>query len=339
MASIRDVAKLAGVSVGTVSNYLNKPSLVAPSTQKKIARIIEELDFHPSSAARSLATNRTRLLGMVVPDVMGGYFSKMLYGAEQAARQNDYDMIICSTRNSTTIELLNRFVSGRVTDGLIIVTSLDEAAADSLCRFSQQGFPFVLANQYNQSLLATCNISSILVDNSMGAYQVVEHLISHQLKRIALLSIPITPWEREARGKAYHQALTDNGIPVDPDLIFELENFSENTITGTVDKILSKEPPEGIFIMNDQVSITVMQELEKRGISVPEEIAIASFDDIEFANFITPGLTTVHQPIEAIGARSVKALIERIDNPNITGEIVSLKTNLVIRHSCGCNQS
>jgi LacI family transcriptional regulator len=330
MASIRDIARRAKVSVGTVSNYLNNPDRLAKSTREKIRRAIEALGYYPRTAARSLATSRSQIIALIVPDVHGGFFSQLFYGAEQAGRRNNYQIMICSTRSAARDDLLNRLLRERTVDGLILLGG-SEMDLTSVRSLSKQGFPFVLINQLEDHL------SSVSVDNFKGAYQAVTHLIGHGYREIALVSTPIGKDGRKKRRQAYEQALLNHGLVSDPTLIFEAANFTQPAAEAVVTQILEcPTRPRAIFAMNDQFGIDVMQLLQARGLSIPHDIAIVGFDDVELARYVTPPLTTVQQPIERMGVRAAEILISHIRKPDREPEIIWLETELRVRRSCGC---
>lgn len=330
-ATIKEVAKKAGVSIATVSRVLNESNLVQDETKKLVKQVARDLRYSPNIAARSLSRSRTETIGILLPDLYGEFFSEVIRGMDTTARQHKYHLFISSSHNSKAeIEAALRIMSGRV-DGLIIMSPHIDAVA--LNSNLPSALPVVLLNCYVDG----GDFDAINIDNYQGAYDVVRHLVNHGHKRIAIITGTEKNIDAQERLRGYQAALKDSGVE-HSDLYELTGDFTEASAYKAAIRILNTNPqPTAIFASNDAMAIGALSALRVHNISVPGDIALAGFDDIPIATYITPSLTTVRVRISDLGALAVKRLLEAIHKKkeHVKHRTV-LGTEVVARESCGC---
>lgn len=342
--TIADVARAAGVSTATVSRVLNGLGPVSAATRQRVQAAVAELHYAPHGAARSLARGCSGNLGLLVPEISGNFFAPLLRGIETAAQEFHYDLVVHSTRRSQNVRLsATGPVGAHNTDGLLVFTdSLEDAA---LIRLHTAGFPLVLLHQTPPNDL---DIPFVTFENKNGAREIVTHLIeTHGFRRIAFLRGPAGHQDSAWRERGYREALAQHGLPCHEEWIgvggFN-PHIAEETVTAWIAQGLLSPPgtPEprlqAIFTGDDDSAFGVIRTLQQHGYQIPEDIAVVGFDDVPFAQYIAPALTTVHAPIEQAGYLAVCRLVQRIRGQPTERETL-LPTRLVIRHSCGCGRA
>jgi LacI family transcriptional regulator len=332
-STIRDVARMAGVSVATVSRYLNNAMLLAPDTALRVQQAMDELNFVPHPIARNLATKRTNTIGLLLLDIGGNFYSPLLRGIEDVSSEAGFDLLIHSTRASHAGNTRRRTLTEHNTDGLLsFIDALDNV---ELTRLNRIGFPVVLMHQ---SPPAGLDIPVVTIENLEGARQIVEHLIKvHQRKRIVFLQGPANNEDSYARQMGYYKALNENGLPADPNLVTVGNYDTEYAYTSTKQLLVTGVEFDAIFTGDDDSAIGVLQALQEAGLRVPDRVSVAGFDDSIFARLLNPSLTTIHAPIEEVGRQAVYQLIHLIRGEHSDPRIV-LPTEVIIRQSCGCNR-
>jgi LacI family transcriptional regulator len=330
VATIRDVARVAGVSVATVSRVLNGSAPVSESTDTQVRNAARDLNYWPNGAARSLITRSSNTLGVLLPDIHGEFFSEVIRGIDLAARGEGYHLLVSSS-NPATDELVSALGSmrGRI-DGLIVM--MPDQSAPRLLRECAAGTPTVVLNAGAE--VPGCH--AISIDNHDGAYRVVRHLVSVGRRRIATITGPRGNTDARLRLEGYLAALRDAGLNADPKYLLQGE-FTEPSGYEAGLRLLQLDPrPDAVFVGNDRMAVGVMGAFHDSGVDVPGEIAIAGFDDIEMSQYLSPALTTVHADAQRLGALAVSRLLElqrtsKVDGPR--HEV--LPTTLVVRGSCG----
>ena len=332
--TIKDVARHAGVSIATVSRVMNKTVPVQDETVMRVLLAVEVLKYRPKSAARILARQKTDTIGLLLPVISGDFFAEMLQGIERGVVEGGYDLLIHSTFAGVKPNSVYKHVLGEHnTDGLIIFSdSLDE---EELHRLHDIGFPMVLLHR---SSPAGLNIPSVTVENKNGARSIVEHLIlTHGKRRIVFLRGPYGHEDSQWRELGYKQALERHGIPFDPDLI-EMGNFNSQDAQGAMQRLLDRGVVfDAVFAGDDDSASGALATLLSENIRVPQEIALAGFDNSVLAYYLNPPLTTINAHIQQAGYTAARQLVHLLQ----TGQanlITLLPTELVIRRSCGCTQ-
>jgi DNA-binding LacI/PurR family transcriptional regulator len=326
--TIADVAQKAKVSIATVSRVLNGTTPVDVAKADRVRLAMEELQFVPRHAARVLASNRTNTIGLVLSDISGAFFPPMLKGVEAGAYEAGYDLLIHSTKKEGPSR---RPLGEHNTDGLLIFTdSLDHR---ELHRLHNLSFPLVLLHLTPPDSLS---IPVISVENKDGAAMLVDHLIeTHGRRRIVFLQGPEGHEDSVWRERGYRESLEAHGVPFHPELIAAGE-FDEDEAFAAVQQILVDGIEfDAIFAGDDDSAIGALRALKLAGRHVPEDVAVVGFDDVPFARYLSPPLTTVRAPIEEIGREAVRQLVRLMNGQPAEG-LTLMRTELVIRESCGC---
>ncbi len=328
--TIREVARDAGVSIATASRALNRDDLVAPETRDRVRAAAARLHYTPHGGARSLITNRTHTIGVLLPDLYGEFFSEVMRGIDQTAQLEGYQCIVSSARHSgPTLEAALRAMRGRV-DGLVLMSP--EFTGELSRRALPAGFPVVLLN----CPPSETPHNAINVENYEGAYSMVRHLASLGHQRIAILTGEAGNFDATERLRGYRAALADSGLPVLDELIVP-GDFSEAAGAAGAQTLLRLQPrPTAIFAANDGMAIGALFALREAGLRVPDDIAIGGFDDIPMARYVEPALSSVHVDISALGERATAALVSELRHPGRRALIrETATTTLVVRRSCG----
>ncbi|WP_457421370.1 LacI family DNA-binding transcriptional regulator [Roseateles sp. P5_E7] len=326
-ATIKDVARVAGVSVATVSRALNGAENVLPDTRQRIVDVARELRYSPSGAARSLITRRTDTIGALLPDLHGEFFSELIRGIDQAARARGLHLLLSSSHDDANeAAAALRAMNGRV-DGLIVMSP--HADDDFLSQNLPVSLPAVLLN----SGVSEPTQRVFAVDNFGGAREMTEHLVRSGRRRIAFLGGPAANFEARERERGYRAGLPEGTQP------WLLEgDFFEAGGQRAAASLLGLHPsarPDAVFAANDIMAIGLLGALQAGGVRVPEDIALAGFDDIPVARYVSPALTTMHVPIAALGSQALDALADALEKDSSDVSTTVMPVQLVVRRSCG----
>lgn len=326
--TIRDVARAAHVSVATVSRALNDSGPVHDETRRRVREVAQHLRFTPHGAARSLITSRTNTLGVLLPDLYGEFFSEIIRGIDRSAQRAGYQLLLSSARNARDeVHGAFRAMYGRV-DGLVLMAPDGELAEVFAQR--RNGTPIVFIN----SPVTSSDARLLTIDNHGGAYQMVQHMLRQGHRRIAIIRGAERNHDAAERLRGYRDALADGGVRRDSR--WELPgDFTEAAGHRVARAVLRLHPrPTAIFASNDAMAIGALSALREEGASVPEEVAVAGFDDIPMARYASPPLSSVHVPIAQLGERALELLLGAIADPagGVSRRVV-LPTTLVIRKS------
>jgi DNA-binding LacI/PurR family transcriptional regulator len=319
------------VSIATVSRVLNGTTPVQGGTAQRVQEAISELRFVPRTAARVLASQRTNTIGLMLPEISGGYFSPLLRGIEGGAREAGFDLLIHATDEPHRIPTSRRPLGEHNTDGLLVFT--ESLENEEILRLHARGLPLVLMHQSMPGV----DIPVITIENKNGARGVVSHLIEvHGRRRIALLRGPATQEDSGWRERGYREALEGHGIPVDEELIGAGE-FDRMVAERTVEGLIERDVDfDAIFCGDDEAALGAFAALQAKGRSVGEGLSVAGFDDVPFARFLSPPLTTVRVPIEEVGREAVRQLVHLVRGEPAQA-LTLLPTEVVVRNSCGCH--
>jgi LacI family transcriptional regulator len=326
--TIADVARHADVSIATVSRVLNGTTPVQAEKADRVRLAMEELQFVPRHAARVLASKRTNTIGLVLSEISGAFFPPLLKGIEAAAHEAGYDLLIHSTQKEGPTR---RPLGEHNTDGLLIFTdSLDHR---ELHHLHNMNFPMVLLHQTPPDSL---NIPAIAVENKNGAITLINHLIEiHGRRKIVFLRGPEGHEDSVWRERGYREALEAHKISFQPERLADGQ-FDEDAAFATIQQMLLDGIEfDAIFAGDDDSAIGAMRALKLAGRLVPQDVAVVGFDDVPSARYLSPALTTVRAPIEQVGREAVRQLV-RLMNGQPAQALTLLRTELVIRESCGC---
>jgi LacI family transcriptional regulator len=329
--TIADVAERAKVSIATVSRVLNGTVPVQLEKAERVRLAMDELQFVPRHAARVLASKRTHTIGLVLSEISGAFFPPMLKGIEAGAHEAGYDLLIHSTKKEGPSR---RPLGEHNTDGLLIFTdSLDHR---ELHRLHNINFPIVLLHQTPPDAL---DIPVITIENKNGAAMLMDHLIEvHGRRRIVFLRGPDGHEDSTWRERGYREALEAHQVPFDETLIGAGEFDEDEAFTSVQQMLLDGVDFDAIFAGDDDSAIGAMRALKMAGRLIPQDVSVTGFDDVPFARYLSPALTTVRAPIEEIGREAVRQLT-RLMNGGQAQALTLMRTELVIRESCGCASS
>jgi len=329
-ASIKEVALKAGVSIATVSRVLNDKGPVAVETRRRILDAIEKLRYVPHGAARSLITNQTDTIGVLLPDLYGEFFSEVIRGIDQAARRSGFHVLISGFHSDRAeIEAVLRAFRGRV-DGLIVLSP--DVDAQALRRNLPDTLPVVLLD----TPVEGADLDAINLDNHGGAFAMTRHLAGLGHRRIAFIRGPEENADARERRRGYRDALRAAGIA--PAAALEIPgDFSEEAGFAAGRRLLALDPrPTAVFAANDSMAIGCLFALREAGVEVPGDLALAGFDDIPIARYLTPPLSSVHVPIAELGTRAMERLLLAVQSKNgHERRQETVPTTLVVRGSCG----
>jgi len=333
--TLEEVAKLAGVSRSTVSRVVNDHPNVRPEVRERVWQVIRQIDYQPHAAARSLVTNRTHVIGMVIPEAVttlftDPFFPLLLRGATEACNSHQYQLMLSLfTAHADRQEIYQRILRNGYLDGTIVASaSLDDPLIPNLLR---DQIPFVsVGRRPNEP------VHYVDADNVSGARMAVEHLIRLGHRRIATITGRLDMIHGQDRLSGYRQAMEARGIPVEEELIVE-GDYTEASGTVAMQRLLPVSPT-AVFVASDMMAVGALKALRQAGWQVPQDIALVSFDDIPIASAIEPALTTVRQPIERMGSMAVEVLLSVLEDSSeeeAPAQRIVLPTELVIRASCG----
>ncbi|MDQ1832362.1 LacI family DNA-binding transcriptional regulator [Massilia scottii] len=332
--TIKDVARAANVSVASVSRALNGSGTVTEETRKLVLAAARSLRYIPHSGARSLSTSRTQTIGVVLPDLHGEFFSELIRGIDMAAHRRGLHLLVSSSHGDAgEAALAMRAMSGRV-DGLIVMSPHVDAGflADNLA----DSLPIVLLN----TRATGHDCSALAVDNHGGAADMVQHLVEMGHRSIVMIAGPADNFESQERLRGFRETMARllPGVPAfEPDVL--RGDFGEESGYRAGQQLRAlKRLPDAVFAANDMMAIGCLFALGEGGLVVPRDIALAGFDDVPTARFVTPPLTTVRVRITEMGSRALECLAFEIENPQGTKKTVQVvQTELVVRRSCGAH--
>ncbi len=334
----KDVAERAGVSRTTVSFVLNNvPGVkITEETRRRVWEAARELDYYPTSAARSLATGRAGRIGIILaegqdPLAADAFWPGLLQGVTAAARGNGYRIIVQTAEDVPSHDVFLSLVREQEVDGLIL--SGPRSDDPILPELAREGFPLVIHGH-----LPELPFPCVDVDNRSGARRAVQHLISLGHRRIGFISnAPLAHMSARERLAGYRQALEENGIPFDPALVAEA-NFLPETGERAMNRLLAIAPrPTAVFAAGDVVALGAVRAIHAAQLAIPDDIALVGFDDLFFAAYVNPPMTTIHVPAYGLGWTAAIALIALIDGDAEVPSVM-LDTELIVRESCGAKR-
>jgi LacI family transcriptional regulator len=329
--TLHEVARRAGVSAMTVSRVVNGRGSVDSETRQRVEEAIQALDYVPNRIARGLISQKTQTIGIIVPDIVNPFFAPVVRGAESAARKAGYRILLCNSEGDLRLEreYIEDLVAHRV-EGLLLAPASDRSQS-SIQSLLRGGFPLVLIDR----ALPDADCDLIVSDNAHGARRLIEHLIAIGHREIAhVCDAEDTSTGRE-RLRGYREALEAARIPFQPELVIRT---TVDRIGGyrAAQEILARDPlPTAIFAVNNMTAVGTMEALRERGLSVPKDMGLVCFDDVEHLAVLSPILTVIDQPAETFGSLGVQLLLERMTGKaNSRPRRIILQTDLIVRQSC-----
>lgn len=323
MPSIKDVAELAGVAVGTVSHVITGSVPVSGELRRKVQDAIRKLDYHPNHVARSLKTSKTRTLGIIVPDLTIPYFPRVIRGAEAAARQRNYSLIAVNSDDNETRqkELLSLLRSQRV-EGILLVLAAGPMPLTQISGIISAGIRIVSLDRIPDKF----PVDSVSVEDVSAAELAVDHLISVGHRRIAAATGPLSLKNERQRLLGYQRSLERAGLPLEDELLWHGNLRPDDVAALCRTRLHASAPrPDAIFATNGQTGLGVLRAFRDCGLNTPDDIALVTFDEMTVDDLFKPAITTVVQPAYDIGFRAAELLLKRIEQDEHGDEPVTVR--------------
>ncbi len=332
--TLKDVAKIAGVSVPTVSRVINNEKYVSELVKEKVLSVVKELHYEPQWNARSLRLKRSNTIGIIIPNVSDYFFGSIVLSVENFFRKKGKDIILFNTSNNEEIEerAIKLAISKRV-EGIVLATILkNEKKLKNL--IDNFGIPIVVTD----NKLSLEKVDQVLSDDIGGSYKLIEHLIKdHNYKRIACISGPLDESSGYEKLEGYKKALIEFNLPVDQDLI-KIAYWKKDLAYHATKELLNyKNKPDAIYCMNANMLIGCLRYLIENKINVPDDLAIVTFDDYDFVSVLNPPVTSLKRIDIEMGKIAAELLFDRIEGKVGDYKIVRISSDIVKRRSCGCN--
>jgi DNA-binding LacI/PurR family transcriptional regulator len=326
-ASIKDVARVAGVSHSTVSRALQNSPVVNPKTAAKIRRIARDLGYRPSAVARGLVTQKTRTIGVVVTTIADPFVSEVVIGIEMAANDNGYSVFLADSNADPAREksVVHSFAERRV-DGIVVTSSRVGALYTPL--LSEMMVPIVLINNQHPGQF----VHSVMIDNLPASRDATNHLIALGHRRIAYVGDRYGHQSDTERFAGYREALGQAALPFLPELVVHGDGKPEGGALAMNKLLCLPNPPTAVFCYNDMTALGVLRSIHMHGLRVPADISLIGFDDLFFASYTQPQLTTVRQPMRQMGRMAMENLLKLMSGQP-SAEAIKVPAELIIRES------
>lgn len=332
--NLEDIARLAGVSRSTVSRVVNDDPRVSEAVRARVKAVIAEHNYHPNAAARSLASRRTRVVGLLIPAMASQIFSDpwfpvMIQGCMDGCQAQDLSLMLLmesETDPEAANRLIERMLSGRHLDGVVVATSLIDPVGARL--LEARRVPYVVIGRTDNPATSWVDI-----DNRVAAHEATAHLLSHGRIRAAMLAGPGSLRASLDRIAGFEQAVAEAGIPA---TVYDADFDQRVAYDLTLELLAGPEPPDAIFAASDVMAVGVVQAARHLEVAIPDDLGVIGFDDIHPTRMAALGITSMRQPARELGHRAVDILNTRIEAPGSPPIHVELPTELVIRASCGC---
>ena len=327
-ATIKDIAKALDISIATVSRALSGSHEIHPLTKEKVLAKAKELRYKPNIQARNLLKKRSNLIGVVVPEFITFFFPEIIIGIQEVVNKLGYQVLITQSNESSSLESRNvKMLEESMVEGLIVSVAKNSRNIDLYQRLIKERMPIVFVNRIIPELEA----NQVVIDDRKWAFKVTEHLIKCGYRKIAHLAGNEHLSVTKERMQGYLNALESYDIPVNDNLIMYVGIQQDKAKIG-IDYLMSlRERPDAIFAVNDPVAVGCMLELKERGMSIPEDVAVAGFSESPIGRIIE--LTSVFQPTFEIGKKAAELLLKQINNYEAPVETIILDAKLNIRNS------
>lgn len=333
--SIKDVARIAGVSIATVSRCVNTPERVKAKTRKIVQDAIDQTGYSPNTLAQSFRRGKTHLIMVVLPSVGDPFFTGVMRGIRKIATENRYSLLINETQfNTMTADEIGAMVVSRQADGIVLLASLSPFGTEVLSERNHRALPIVVGCETISADLES--YPSVHIDNVAAATEATGHLIALGHKKIAFMYGQQDSLLTRDRENGYRATMQKAGLSVDDGWVVAGNLSIEGAAAATAKLLDHKQTPTAIFCANDEMAIGCMHAIRKAGLNIPDDISVIGFDDTRYAAVTQPPLTTIRQPAEEIGERVMQRLLNEIEHGRSTlAEPELLPHQLIIRDSTG----
>jgi len=328
--SLKDIAQKIGVSISTVSRALNNHPDISPEVTQKIKALAAEMNYTPNPLAMGLLKQATRMIGVIVPDLVTHFYSSIISGIEQVAEEKGYYILIASSNETLQKEIkaVENFLKIRV-EGLIVCLSQETKTFEHFDRLINNNIPLVFFDR----VCRTDEVSSVVVDNVDAAKKITRHFYKNGFRHIAYITGPDHLYISQERTQGYLSGLKSCGQEFKPELLEKCNMSAKEAMKATGRLLGLPQPPDAIFGINDTVAFAAMKEIKRRGLRIPEDIALVGFTDEFHSTVVDPALTSITHPTFEIGQEAAKLFFGSIENPDFKPEQKILSTKLVIRKS------
>ncbi len=328
--SLKDLAREIGVSISTVSRALNNHPDISLAMTLKIQKLAAERNYTPNPLAMGLLKQATRMIGVIVPDLVTHFYSSIISGIEQVAEEKGYYILIASSSESLQKEIssVENLLKTRV-EGLIVCLSQETQSYAHFDRLIRNNIPLVFFDR----VCRTGEVPSVVVDNMDAARKITRHFYKNGFRRIAYIAGPDHLNISQERTRGYLSGLESCGLDFDPELLVKCNMSSEGATEATSHLLQLPKRPDAIFGINDTVAFAAMKEIKRHGLRIPEEVALVGFTDEFHSTVVDPALTSITHPTFEIGKEAARLFFNRIENPDAKPVQVVLNTKLVVRKS------
>lgn len=329
--TIKDIARILGISASTVSRALKDHPDISIETKKAVNELAAQLKYQPNAIALSLKQSRSNTIGVIIPEIVHHFFSSVISGIEDVAYNAGFTVMICQSNEKHDREVANsHMLAAHRVDGVLVSIAKESTNYDHLRMLKDNGIPVVFFDRIVPGMIA----DQVLIDDEEAAYKATKHLIENGRKRIAHFSGPEHLLIGRNRKEGYLRAIREAGLPEDPTLIIQADNYEKAIVT--VRHLYDKGMlPDGIFATNDLTAVGAMQGLQKLGVEIPKQIAIVGFSDGRLSGITNPTLTSVDQHGYDMGSIATELLLQRIlnEDENYTPVTRVLEGKLIVRES------
>jgi DNA-binding LacI/PurR family transcriptional regulator len=335
MVGLKDVARVAGVSISTVSRVLTASPLVNAETRVRVQQAMDALEYRPNRVARRLRAEgpRASLLGLIVPDILDRFFAEIVRGVESVAQRDGYMVFLGNSDEDGAQE--RRYVDlmcAESVDGIILPPSPDIAA--TVAGLARGGLPVVCVDRR----LPRAALDTVVADNVHGAHEAVAHLLRVGHRRIGFVGGRPQLSTSQERLEGYRRALDEHGVAFDPSLVREGDSRQAGGREMAGELLRLERPPTALLVGNNLMTLGALETIHRMGLRIPDDVAIVAYDDMPWALALDPPLTAVRQPGFELGRRAAELLLLRIEDPKRSAALVMLRPELVVRASCGAGR-
>lgn len=332
--TLKQIARELDVSISTVSKSLKDSSEISEDTRQKVQAFAKLYNYKPNNIALSLKNRKTKTIGIIIPEIVHHFFATVISGVENVANENGYNVIVCLSDESFDKEVINmEMLANGSIDGFIMSLSKETQQKKDFHHISEvisQGMPVVMFDRVTNDILC----DKVIIDDNLAAFQAVQTLIDKGLKKIALITTVDYVSVGKLRTDGYLKALEMNGIKVNEKFILKIEDIDE--ADDLIEKLIQNEAIDAIFAVNELFAVTAIKTALKKGLRIPEDIAIIGFTDGIISKYSTPSISTVSQNGMKMGGKAAKMLIERLESEDEDDEHYRtevIETHLVERES------